>query len=374
MNTYARFVLVGGGSGGHFYPLISIATELRREGVESLYYMGPDPYDYGILQSLGIHFVSCPAGKQRRYRSFLNVLDMFKAFWGIFVAIGKLYKIYPDVIITKGGFTSVPIILAGVLLRIPIVVHESDTRPGKANALAAKFARFVAISFEEARPYFKHTNVVLTGIPMRDELVAPPSENAYETLGLDPAFPVILVLGGSQGAERINELILGSLGKLLGEYTIVHQTGKKHFELAVLTARELIHDDTLLNRYRPVAFFDDPSILNDAYHMASLIISRAGSTSIYEIAQHGKPSLLIPIPESISHDQRTNAFAYAHAGAALVLEEANLTQNLLSSEIDRIMKNPVILTEMALKAQAFAPQNGGRAIADMALKIASEHV
>lgn len=373
MNEYARFMLVGGGSGGHFYPLISIATELHAQGMRSLYYMGPEPYDAPLLMSLGIKFIACPAGKKRRYASFANVLDTFKTGFGICVAFVKLLKIYPDVIITKGGYTSVPIVLAAVLLKIPIIVHESDTRPGKANALAARFAKHIAISFEDARPYFKDKETILTGIPMRDELMAPPRDDAYEALGLDPALPVLLVLGGSQGAERVNELILQSLGNLLTWATVIHQTGKAHFNVTVLSAREFVRDDVLLQRYRPIAFFDDPSVLNDAYHIATLIISRAGSTSIYEIAQHGKPSILIPIPETISHDQRTNAYAYARAGATLVLEESNLNVHLLTSEIDRIMKSPVILTEMALKAQSFAPQNGGKAIADMAINIAQEH-
>ncbi len=322
---------------------------------------------------MGIKFISCPAGKKRRYTSFTNILDVFKTLFGICVAFVKLLRIYPDVIITKGGFTSVPVVLASVLLRIPIIVHESDTRLGKANELAARFARHIAISFEEVRPFFKNKETILTGIPIRNELMAPPSENAYEILGVDPALPILLVLGGSQGAERINELILESLTKLLPWATVIHQTGKSHFNTAVLSARELIRDDSLLSRYRPVAYFDDPTVLNEVYHTATLIISRAGSTSIYEIAQHGKPSILIPIPESVSHDQRTNAYAYARAGATLVLEESNLNVNLLTAEIDRIMKSPVILTEMALKAQSFAPQNGGKAIADMAIGIAAEH-
>jgi UDP-N-acetylglucosamine--N-acetylmuramyl-(pentapeptide) pyrophosphoryl-undecaprenol N-acetylglucosamine transferase len=320
-----------------------------------------------------IAYVPCPSGKQRRYASFLNVLDIFKVGWGFIIALVRLYQIYPDAIITKGGYTSVPVVLAAALLKIPIVVHESDTRPGKANALAARFARTIAISFEEVRPYFKHPSVHLTGIPLREELLAPPSPHPHATLGLDVNTPIILFLGGSQGAERLNELLLQSLSALLTKYTIVHQTGKKHFDLTVLSARELITNDTLLARYHPLPYVEDPRTLNDLYHVASLVVSRAGSTTIYEIAHHGKPSLLIPIPETISHDQRTNAYAYAGKGAALVLEETNLTSNLLSSEIDRIMSNPILLTEMALRSEAFGALNGSAAVAEMALQIAGEH-
>lgn len=369
----ARIVLVGGGSGGHFYPLMSIAGALRKRGVRSLYYMGPDPYNAPLLTFMQISYVHCPAGKQRRYASFLNVLDLFRTLGGVLVATWRLFVIYPDVIITKGGFTSVPIVLAAAFLRIPLVVHESDTRPGRANVLASRFARVIAISFEEVRSLFKHPSIHFTGIPLREELTGPPSKDPYGSLGIDPALPVLLFLGGSQGAERLNELILQALPSLLTKYNVIHQTGKAHFDLTVLSARELIHDDTLLSHYRPLAFIDDPYVLNDLYHIASLVISRAGSTTIYEIAHHGKPSLLIPIPETISHDQRTNAYAYAGKGAALVLEETDLTSNLLSFEIDRIMTNPILLTDMALKAQAFSPQNGSNAVAEMALQIAAEH-
>ncbi len=373
MNDRARFVLVGGGSGGHFYPLIAIASALQKKGVSSLYYMGPEPYDAPLLTFMRITFVSCPAGKQRRYASFQNVLDIFKTGAGILVALVKLFWIYPDAVISKGGYASVPVIIAAVLLRIPIIVHESDTRPGRANLLGAKFARYVAISFEEVRSFFNHPNITLTGIPMREELLGPPSIDPHTTLGLDPALPIILILGGSQGAERINDLILQSLSRLLPYYTIIHQTGKRHFDLITLSAREFIHDDVLLSRYRPIPFIEDPRLLNDLYHISSLIISRAGSTTIFEIAEHGKPSIIIPIPEDISHDQRTNAYAYAEKGASLIIEETNLSSNLLTSEINRMMGNQILLTDMALKAQAFSPQNGGHALADMALSISKEH-
>ncbi len=374
MSLSKRIVLVGGGSGGHFYPLISVAEALlKKDNTVKLYYMGPDRYDEKTLAKYSISFIYCPSGKQRRYRSILNFLDIFKVLFGTIVAIIKLYQVYPDVILSKGSYTSVPVIFAAAFLRIPVIVHESDTRPGKANALGARVAKAVCISFESVRSYFKNANVVFTGIPMRTELLAPKRAEAEELLGLEKDKPTILVLGGSQGAERVNQLVLNSLNELLPEYNIVHQTGKSGFELTVLSARELIEDDTLLERYRPIAFFDDPVLLNDVYHSATIIVSRAGSTSLYEIAAHGKPSIIIPIPEAVSHDQRSNAYEYAHTGAATVLEETNITDHLLTSEINRIIKNPDIQREMSQKALDFAPSNGGAAIADMALSIAAQH-
>jgi UDP-N-acetylglucosamine--N-acetylmuramyl-(pentapeptide) pyrophosphoryl-undecaprenol N-acetylglucosamine transferase len=367
-------MLVGGGSGGHFYPLMSLGAELRRTepGVE-LYYIGPDAYDVEALRKLQITFVSCPAGKRRRYASFLNFLDSFKVIFGFFVALKKLYVLYPDVIVSKGGYTSVPVILAAAFLRIPIVVHESDTRPGKANALASRFTKHIAISFEDARQYFLNHDVVFTGIPMRTELLQAPHGDPHALIGTDASLPTLFILGGSQGAERINELILETLDKLLPTYNVIHQTGKNNFDITVLSARELIQDDELLRRYRPIAFFDDPSVLNAAYHAASLIISRAGTGTIYEIAVHGKPSILIPIPESVSHDQRTNAYAYARSGGAVVLEENNLKDSLLMEEIDRIMKNTALYNDMADKARAYAPQNGAELLGNLVREVARTH-
>lgn len=374
MEPALRIMLVGGGTGGHFYPLISLGESLRRSGEAlELYYMGPDAYDAEALRSIGAMFVSCPAGKQRRYASFQNFLDIFRTLGGLFVALYKLYMLYPDVIVSKGGYTSVPVILAAAFFRIPIVVHESDTKPGRANMLASRFAKHIAISFEDVRQFFPKHDVVMTGIPVRSALQDAPTGTEHADLGIDVSIPTILVLGGSQGAERINTLILESLDELLPSYNIIHQTGKQHFTGIAVSARELMRDDALLARYRPIAFFDDPRVLNAAYHAATLIISRAGTGTIYEIALHGKPSILIPIPETVSHDQRTNAYAYARSGAATVLEEANLGDTLLSEEINRIMKNTAVYNDMATRAQAFAPQNGADLLATLTLTVARTH-
>ncbi len=374
MEPALRILLVGGGSGGHFYPLISLGEALRKSDTPvALYYMGPDAYDSEALKRIGATFVFCPSGKKRRYASLLNALDIFKVIWGFFVALQKLYVLYPDVIVSKGGYTSVPVILAAAFFRIPIVVHESDTRPGRANKLASKFTKHIAISFEDVREHFTHHDVVFTGIPVRSELLTPALGTEHELLGIDPTLPTLLVLGGSQGAERINTLVLESLDELLPSYNVIHQTGKAHFSVTAVSARELVHDDALLSRYRPIAFFDNPAVLNAAYHASSLIISRAGTGTIYETALHGKPSILIPIPETISHDQRTNAYAYARSGGATVLEEGNLGDTLLMEEITRIMKNTAIYSDMATRAKAFAPENGAALLAKLTLDVVRTH-
>lgn len=368
-----HILLVGGGTGGHFYPLISIGEALRTSSQNIvLYYAGPDVYDADALAAQNIYFVQIPAGKQRRYASLLNFFDIFKTLYGACIAVLKLLSIYPDVIMSKGGYTSVPIILAAKFLRIPIVVHESDSLPGKANKLAARFAETVVVSYPETHELFDNSNVVHLGIPIRSALLAPQSEQPLQAFNIEANHPLILVLGGSQGAERVNELILDSLDELLPSFSIIHQTGKMNFEVCKSSADALILDDTLRSRYHPIAFLEG-SELNDAYHLASIIISRAGSNSIFEIALHGKPSILIPIPETISHDQRTNAYTYARSGATTVMEEGSITPSLLRAEIDRIMQNDDIYKEMKDAATAFAKHNAADAIRDILLGIAQKH-
>jgi UDP-N-acetylglucosamine--N-acetylmuramyl-(pentapeptide) pyrophosphoryl-undecaprenol N-acetylglucosamine transferase len=370
-----RIVLVGGGSGGHFYPLIAVAQRLRdmETKVESLelYYMGPDPYNEADLKSNSISFVHIPTGKRRKYFSILNFLDIFKVFFGFFFAVAKLYKIYPDVVFSKGGYTSVPVVLAAWVLRIPVMIHESDTKPGSANKLAGRFARYIAIGFDDTVKYFPKKKVALTGIPLRKEFLVP-IENPMQKLGLPQDKPLIFVTGGSQGAQRINRLILESLDDLLPKYSILHQTGGKNEETVRQTSAQLIENTDLLTHYFVKGDFTGAE-MHLAQSAASLIISRAGTGTIFEIAQKGKPSILIPIPEDISHDQHTNAYAYARSGAASVLEEANLTDGLLTSEITRIMGDTQTYQNMSEAAKAFAVGDAAQTIASTLIGITQEH-
>lgn len=370
-----RIVLVGGASGGHFYPLMAVAeklNEFRNKGNElELFYFGPEPYNREALERNSITYVACPSGKKRRYFSILNYLDIFKLFYGFFVALFKLYTIYPDVIFSKGSYTSVPVTLAGFILRIPIVVHESDAKPGIANKLAGKFARYIAISFAEAAQYFPEHKISLTGIPLRKAFLVK-IEDPVAELGLPKDKPMIFVTGGSLGAERLNDLVLESLDELLVDYVLFHQTGDANYNRVKNTATSLISDTTLLEHY-----FVNGSLTGREMSLAEsgavLIISRAGTGSIYEIAYKGKPSILIPIPEEISHDQKNNAYAYARSGAASVLEESNFTDGLLASEINRIMTNPDEYSKMATAANNFNQGDAALKLADTLIDISNEH-
>lgn len=373
MTKSVHIMLVGGGTGGHFFPLMSIADALREIAPNThIRYIGPDRYDATSLTTRGIEYTWCPAGKRRRYASFNNIIDIGKIFLGFFVALCKLYYYYPDVVISKGGYTSVPVVLAAAFLNIPIVVHESDSVLGSANRLGARFARVLFVAYEHMQTAYPQIPTEYVGVPVLKELLLPMSEQAPHAIGVTNDLPILLVLGGSQGAEYVNTLVLESLDELLPHFNIIHQTGKDHFDITVLTAKQLIIDAELLEHYHPTPFID-AATLNAAYHAAALVISRAGSTSIHEIAIHGKPSIIIPIPESVSHDQRSNAYAYARVSGAVVMEQGNLTDNLLQGEIERIMQNTDLYTSMVEGAHRFARTDAATRIANFVNELASDH-
>lgn len=371
----------GGGTGGHFYPIIAIAEALRdlvreRHLVEpTLYYLAPNTFDEKALFENGIAHIRIPAGKMRRYFSILNATDSFLTLYGICAALVTLFRLYPDVVVSKGGYGSVPTVIAARLLRIPLIIHESDAKPGRANLLAAKFATKIAVSFESAAAFFPkktRAKIARTGIPIRKALMRMEPEGARQYLGLERDVPTVLVLGGSQGAMKINETILSSLADLVSFCNVIHQTGQANFKSVESVAHVALMKSPNASRYHPVNYLSEIS-LQRAAAVADIIVSRAGANSIAEIGLWKKPAILIPIPESISHDQRTNAYGYARTGAAIVLEEGNLTPHLLVSEVRRILNDPEQMKRMAASASGFTDPDAARVLADAVLQIALSH-
>lgn len=371
----------GGGSGGHFYPLIAIAeamSDLSREQrlIEPVYYyLAPDPFDSNALFENGIAYIRIPAGKTRRYHSIKNFTDLFVSLSGLLTAIAQLYRIYPDVVVSRGGYASVPTVLAARFLRIPIVIHESDSKPGRANLLASKFATKIAIVFESAAPFFPkkaQSKIARTGMPIRKSLMRTELEGARQYLGLEQGIPTIVILTGSLGAVRINEAIITALPALVGFANVIHQTGEKNFKDVDGLARVVLDKNTNASRYHPIGFLDELS-LQRAAGIADLIVSRAGSGSIAEIGYWKKPAVLIPIPEAISHDQRSNAYAYARTGAAVVIEEENLTPHVIASEAKRLVEDKALAEKMSKAAAGFTDPDAARILASAVLAIALKH-
>jgi len=372
-----RIVFVGSGTGGHFYPLIAIAEAVRAkdqaQGDSSdLYFLGPDPYNQSALDNLGMKFVSVPAGKSRvGYGAILNFFDYFKTSWGTIVAFFKLLFIYPDVIMSKGGYTSVPVVVAGWLLRIPIMIHESDAVPGRANLLAAKLATYIGVAHEEAAKYFDASKVAVVGMPIRSSFFKTFSDS-YNYLGIPKDRPVILVTGGSSGAERLNNFILASLPRLVNQFTIIHQVGDKHVDKVSATASSLFEDKNTLNHYFVFGHLEQDAF-SAALQSANLVISRAGSTTLFEIANVGKPAIVVPIPEDVSRDQRSNAYAYARETGAVVLEEHNLSDDILVAEISRILGSEEVQTTMRQGALSLTIKNAANTLADALHNIGRKH-
>jgi UDP-N-acetylglucosamine--N-acetylmuramyl-(pentapeptide) pyrophosphoryl-undecaprenol N-acetylglucosamine transferase len=367
-----RILFVGGGTGGHFYPLMAVAEVLNESDPKAeLYYMGPEPYSATELERLNIKFIYCPAGKLRLYFSIQNFFDMFRNFFGLFVAVWKLYVLYPDVVFSKGGYTSVPVLLAARFLRIPVVIHESDAVPGRANLLARKFSKYIAVAYKEAATFFDASRTALIGIPLRRSVIASISD-PHAQLGIPNDLPLIYVTGGSLGAEKINNITLRCLNELLPHYRIFHQVGPNRREETIITAKSLISDETQLSRYYVADTLPGEQV-NALMSAAAIVISRAGSTTLFEIATHGKPAVVVPIPEDISRDQRSNAYAFARLGAATVIEEHNLTETLLTNEINSIIGNAERWQSMSQAALAAAPRDAASKVAGILLQIGQEH-
>ena len=372
-----RILFTGGGTGGHFYPIISIAEELNNLVKEKrlldleLFFMSPTPYNEAALYERGIIYKKNSAGKIRRYFSISNFFDLFKTAWGTLVSLVEVYRLYPDVVFGKGGYASFPALLAARILRIPVVIHESDTVPGRVNLWAGKFAQKIAVSYKEAAQFFPQAKVAYTGLPVRSEIAQPITTGAREFLKIEEGVPVVLILGGSQGAQKINDTVLEGLKSLLEKFAVIHQTGANNIAEAKATANAILVNSPHKDRYKPFDYLNTLA-MRMAAGVASVVVSRAGST-IFEIASWGLPSIIIPINERVSRDQHTNAFAYARSGAAVVVEDNNLTDNLLISEIERLVGNPEVAEKMKTAAKVFYKPNAARLVAEEILKIALSH-
>lgn len=372
-----KILFTGGGTGGHFYPIIAVAEAINDAVREhkllepQLYYAAPDPYDKELLLANNITFVPTAAGKMRRYFSVLNLIDYFKTGWGVMRSILRIFFLYPDVVFGKGGYASFPTLLAAKLFRIPVVIHESDSEPGRVNKWAGKFAVKVAVSFDSAAAFFPKDKVAHTGNPIRKTALVPAREGGHEFLKLKRELPVLLVTGGSQGAQALNDAVLDALPQLLQKYQIVHQCGEANIKDVTGRARIVMADSPLLERYKPYGYLNDLAMRMSA-GVASLVISRAGST-IFEIASWGVPSILVPLPNSAEDHQVKNAFTYARVGACSVIDQNNLTPGLLVSEVDRILENEQTRHAMSNAARSFARADSAKLVATALIDIALSH-
>ncbi len=372
-----KILFTGGGTGGHFYPLIAVAEEInkiideKRIANVRMYYFSDSPYDEQALFQNQITYQKVTAGKLRVGFSLRMPLDIMKMAIGVVQGFFAVFSLYPDVIFAKGAYASFPTLFAARLLGIPVIVHESDSAPGRVTAWAGKFARYVAVSYKESFQFFPADRTAHVGQPIRPE-IEHPSAGGIEYLGLEPGVPVIFILGGSLGAQIINEKILMALPELVSKYQIVHQAGRANIDEVTKRADHILRDSEWKSRYHAFGFLN-PIALRMAAGVASIVITRAGS-QLFEIASWGIPALVVPITVTNNDHQRKNAFAYARAGGGEVIEEKNLTPHIIISEADRITSDLILHDKMSAAAKDFFQPNAAHKIAEKVMEIGLSHV
>jgi UDP-N-acetylglucosamine--N-acetylmuramyl-(pentapeptide) pyrophosphoryl-undecaprenol N-acetylglucosamine transferase len=369
-----KIVLTGGGTGGHFFPLIAVA-EAVNEIIDTenladarIYYFANTPFDKKLLFENDITFVQIEAGKRP---SLNNIKGTILTGIGFMQALLRLVIMYPDVVFSKGGYVAFPTLLAAKVLGIPVIIHESDSVPGMVSRWSGSFADTVAVSYKQNVDYFDSKKVIHTGQPVRADLISSSQEGAYEFLGLDKNLPVVWFIGGSQGAAIINDVVDEALPQLLPKYQVIHQTGEKNFESIKQLTDATLSGNDFRNRYHPFPFLNILSLKMVA-RVADVVVTRAGSM-LFEIANWEIPAIIVPITSSSNDHQLKNAYSYTRAGAGTTIEENNLSDSQLVFEINRIYDNPEIKETMKQKARDFFVPDAAKKIAREIIRIVLSH-
>lgn len=320
-----KIVFTGGGSAGHVTPNIAIIPKLKQKGWEVEYIGSHTGIEKQIIESFGVPYHSISSGKLRRYFDIQNLKDPFKVVGGLFQSYFLLRKLKPQVVFSKGGFVSVPVIIGSWLNRIPVIIHESDMTPGLANKISIPFATKICVTFPETLEHFDSRKAVHTGSPIREEITRGDKQEGYQLCGFQRGKPVLLVTGGSLGAEKINRTIRATLTRLLSRFQVVHLCGKGHVDPALLN----------VEGYKQFEYVNQE--MPDLLAMADIVISRAGSNSIFELLALKKPSILIPLSRQVSRgDQILNARSFEKMGYSHVLYEEDLSGNTLWEQLNEV--------------------------------------
>lgn len=322
-----KIVLTGGGTAGHVTPNIALIPELKERGYEIEYIGSKKGIEKEMIEKEGIPYHIVSAGKLRRYLSAENIADAFRVAKGLADSLKVLRQIRPDVVFSKGGFVTVPVVRAAHMLHIPVIIHESDMTPGLANKLCFSAADKVCCNFPETMKYLPESKAVLTGSPIRRELFTGSREAALAFTGLSGQKPIILVMGGSLGAAAVNEAVRNILPELLKDFEVIHLCGQGKL------------DESLAGTEGYVQFEFVSEQMRDLLNGADLIISRAGANAICEILALRKPNILIPLPAEASRgDQILNAKSFKEQGFSYMLEEKHITDERLLTIIREVYK------------------------------------
>ena len=323
-----KIVLTGGGTAGHVTPNIALNPELQKQGYEVHYIGSYDGIEKKLIEKLNIPYYGISSGKLRRYIDLKNLSDPFKVIKGLAQARRLLGKIKPDVVFSKGGFVSVPVVLAAKSRKIPCIIHESDMTPGLANKICIPCAQRVCTNFPETLKHLPAEKAVLTGSPIRTELFNGNKEKGLKFCGFDDSKPVILIIGGSLGAVAVNNAVRAILPQLLEKFQIIHLCGKGKLDESLKDVKgyvqfEYIHDE-----------------LSDLMAASDIFISRAGANAICEILALRKPNILIPLSAQASRgDQILNAASFEKQGYSIVIQEEDITDEKLLAAVNDAYTN-----------------------------------
>ncbi|GKU23535.1 undecaprenyldiphospho-muramoylpentapeptide beta-N-acetylglucosaminyltransferase [Clostridium folliculivorans] len=323
-----KIIMTGGGTAGHVTPNLALVPELMKQNFDIKYIGSKDGIEKDIIKnSSNMEYFGISSGKLRRYFDVKNFSDPFKVVKGMVEAYKIITKEKPDIVFSKGGFVTVPVVIAASIKKIPVVSHESDITPGLANKLVAPFCNKLCVTFPESLKYIKDSKGVYTGTPIRKELFEGSAVKGKKLCGFNDNKPVLFVIGGSLGSKVINETIRNSLKELVGKYNIIHICGKGNFDSSCKDIKGYVQFEYVSEEL--------PHLMN----AADYIISRAGANVIFEILALRKPNILIPLSAKVSRgDQVLNAKSFKENGYSLVIEDEELTREKLLEQLE-ILKN-----------------------------------
>lgn len=356
-----KFILTGGGTMGSVAPLLAVAEELKKRepGAEFLWLGTKKGPEKKVIESYNINFKAIPAGKLRRYFSGWNFFTPFLIAAGFFKSLWLILKFKPRMILSAGGFVAVPVIWAGWLLGVPSLIHQQDVRPGLANKLTAPFAKIVTVTFSESLKYF--SRAIVTGNPVRAEIFSGNRERAAEIFNLEKDLPTLFVLGGGTGALELNKIVVAAALELVKFCQVVHMTGGRINE-SLRSEIETIKRETW--RYHSVDFLMKD--LPDVFAAVDLVISRAGMSTLSELAALGKPTVLIPIPGSHQED---NAYYFKKQNAVALWDGRELTSENFVEAVRDLINNKVELENLSRNIKEVMPANASQKMAEGILKI-----
>lgn len=323
-----KIVLTGGGTAGHVTPNIALVPELHKRDYEILYIGSYDGMEKDLIENVGLPYVGISSGKLRRYHDWKNFTDPFRVIKGYFEARRILKKEQPKAVFSKGGFVSVPVVLAAKHLGIPAIIHESDMTPGLANKIAMRGATKICCNFPETVAYLPKEKAVLSGCPIRKELLDGSRDKALTFTGLSGEKPILLIIGGSLGSVFVNNAVRGSLDELLKNFEIIHLCGKGNL------------DESLIGKKGYVQYEFISEELPDLFAAADIVISRAGANAICELLALKKPNILVPLSLNASRgDQILNAKSFAAQGFSYMMEEETVDKESLFKAVTEVYKN-----------------------------------